>query len=79
MLNFVNIIEKDQFNDDTIEKAEEHEPENLLTMLFTITIPFFIAGFGMVGAGILLDIVQVCLSLNYFANLLIINLMLIEK
>ena len=37
-------------------------------MLFTITIPFFIAGFGMVGAGVLLDIVQVCWAF-YFSYL----------
>lgn len=51
------LSEKDEFSEENVEKTE-HQPESSLTMLFTITIPFFIAGFGMVGAGVLLDIVQ---------------------
>lgn len=40
------------------QRQELEEKESPCRTLLSITIPFFIAGFGMVGAGILLDVVE---------------------
>jgi hypothetical protein len=55
--NLKILIEKQENLDKEAEELVKNE--NLLKTLITITIPYLIAGFGMVGAGILLDIVQV--------------------
>ena len=43
--------------------------EGLKTLILQIFIPFILAGFGMVGAGILLDLVQVCVVFTIFRSL----------
>ena len=46
------------------ESMEDPAPaESSFSILIQILIPFIVAGLGMVGAGIVLDIVQVSLSL----------------
>lgn len=54
---FLELLKKDEFSEGSVEKKIENE-ESPLRVLLTITFSFFIAGFGMVGAGILLDVVQ---------------------
>ncbi len=45
--------------DKVIEKEDNHHSdERWYTILLQILLPFFIAGFGMVGAGVVFDTVQ---------------------
>lgn len=44
-------------DDNPTEK--KHSDERWYVILIQVVFPFFIAGFGMVGAGVVLDIVQV--------------------
>lgn len=41
---------------------EKHSDERWYIILVQVLLPFFIAGFGMVAAGVVLDIVQVRLK-----------------
>ena len=41
------------------EMMEEEEKETYLSILLQVLVPYLIAGFGMVGAGMVLDVVQV--------------------
>lgn len=53
------LTEKEEYEEEkSMEKKQPHEEEKPLAILLSITIPFFIAGFGMVAAGVLLDYSQ---------------------
>jgi len=56
----------DEFDNEQVELDAAHHKENKWYInLIQIMIPFFLAGFGMVGAGLLLDYVQVIsISIN---------------
>ena len=42
----------------------EHEEETSLSICLQVTLPYIIAGFGMVLAGMVLDVVQVCSTIQ---------------
>lgn len=57
---------------------EEHtnpgtKPEKLCTVLLQVGIPFVIAGFGMMAAGLLLDAVQVGTTLHIYKHYFTVN------
>jgi hypothetical protein len=55
--------EGSEFDNEEVELDTGHHKENKWYInLIQIMIPFFLAGFGMVGAGLLLDYVQVTRS-----------------
>jgi hypothetical protein len=44
----------------TTIRATHEETENVWSISVQVFIPFLVAGLGMVGAGLVLDVVQVC-------------------
>ena len=57
LIHFKNI--DDSYEIDLIDKS--NQSEHILSLSFQVFIPFLIAGFGTVGAGLVLDVVQVSL------------------
>lgn len=43
------------------KRATHEETENVWSITVQVFIPFLVAGLGMVGAGLVLDVVQVCI------------------
>lgn len=65
LMNYKDI--DDSYEIDLVDKSGQSE--NILSLSFQVFIPFLIAGFGTVGAGLVLDVVQV--------NLFIMNMFII--
>jgi len=54
------LVEDSAPTDDFSDTKEEEEEETFWGIAIQVFIPFLIAGMGMVGAGLVLDVVQVC-------------------
>lgn len=54
----------------TDPQEEEENEESFWLITFQVFFPFLIAGLGMVGAGLVLDIVQVSMTSWYFERIL---------
>lgn len=66
-LSLVEDVEKGHLPDVVVEtkmlaSPDAHQSETYLSIAIQVFIPFLIAGFGMVGAGLVLDVVQVSSS-----------------
>ena len=66
-LSLVDEVEKGRLPDVVVEtkilgSPDAHHSETYLSIAIQVFIPFLIAGFGMVGAGLVLDVVQVSIS-----------------
>lgn len=68
-LSLVEDVEKGHLPDVVVEtkmlaSPDAHHSETYLSIAIQVFIPFLIAGFGMVGAGLVLDVVQVSLVIR---------------
>lgn len=68
-LSLVEDVEKGHLPDVVVEtkmlaSPDAHQSETYLSIAIQVFIPFLIAGFGMVGAGLVLDVVQVSLVIQ---------------
>jgi len=68
-LALVEDVEKGRLPDVVVEtkmltSPNAHHSETYLSIAIQVFIPFLIAGFGMVGAGLVLDVVQVSVTSN---------------
>lgn len=68
-LTLVEDVEKGHLPDVVVEtkilaSPDRHHSETYLSITIQVFIPFLIAGLGMVGAGLVLDVVQVSVTSN---------------
>lgn len=69
-----DVVVENELRDQEVLVREAEEKESSLGIMLQILVPYLIAGFGMVGAGMVLDVVQVRKSYFFIVLLILIIL-----